>query len=76
MDNPATRALEIASAYRLRASAILKEKGKMPYGKVKATPKEQQEAFNKLTPQDMQGLVQKHGPEEVNKYVQKMMEGR
>ena len=75
MDNPATRALEIASKYRLRASAILKEKGKMPYGKVEATPKEQREAFNKLTPQDMQGSVQKYGPEEVNEYVRKMMEG-
>lgn len=75
MDNPATRALEIASAYRLRASAILKEKGKMPYGKVKATPKEQREEFNKLTPQDMQGLVQKHGKEAVNEYIREMMGG-
>lgn len=71
-----TKALEKASGYGLRADEIFKEMGKVPYGKVKATPKEQQEAFNKLTPQDMQGLVQKYGPEEVNEYVRKMMEGR
>lgn len=76
MDNPATRALEIASGYRLRASAILKEKGKLPYGKVKATPKEQREEFLKKTPQDIQRLVQEHGYEAVNEYVRKMMEGK
>lgn len=59
-----------------RVDAKFKEMGKMPFGKVKATPKEQREAFNKLTPQDIQGLVQKYGPEEVNEYIRKMMEGR
>lgn len=74
MDNPATRALEIASGYRLRASEILKGKGKMPYGKVKATPKEQREAFLKKTPQDIKALVAEHGYEAVNEYIKKMME--
>jgi len=75
MDNPATRALEIASGYRLRASAILKEKGKMPYGKVKATPKEQREEFNKLTPDKVVELIQTYGPEAVNEYMRRMQEG-
>lgn len=75
MDNPATRALEIASGYRLRASEILKEKGKMPYGQVKATPKEQREEFLKKTPQDIQRDVQEYGYEAVNEYIKKMMEG-
>ena len=72
MDNPATRALEIASGYRLRASAILKEKGKMPYGKVKATPKEQRAWFDGLTLPDVQELVRQRGVVEVQKMFKQM----
>lgn len=74
MDNQLTKALEILSKYSLRIDEIFKEKGKMPYGKVKATPKEQREAFLKKTPQDIQRLVQEHGYEAVNEWMRKMME--
>lgn len=74
--NQLTRSLQIAEGYALRASEISKEKGKMPYGKVKATEKEKRDAFNKLTPQDVQGLIQKYGFEEVNEWFRKMQGGK
>ena len=74
--NQLTRALEILSNYGLRIDEIFKEKGKMPYGMVKATEKEQREEFLKKTPEDIQRLIQEHGFEAVNEYIQKMMGGQ
>jgi len=72
MDNIATSALEKASRYRMRASEIFKEKGKMPYGKVKATPKEQREKFEGLTYPELLELRDKYGVVELQKYIKKM----
>lgn len=72
--NQLTRALEIASMTFIRADEIFKEKGKLPYGKVKATPKEQREEFDRLTPKDIQELIEKHGYNEVNEYIRRMMQ--
>lgn len=74
-ENQLTRVLSRVSERFIRVDALFKEKGKLPYGQVKSTPKEQREAFNKLTPKDVQGLVQKHGFEEVNEYFKKMQGG-
>jgi len=74
-ENLLTRALQINSDFFISVDKKFKQMGKMPYGQVKATPKEQREEFNKLTPQDMQELIQKHGPEAVNEYIRKMMQG-
>ena len=73
--NPLTEALEVNKPIFSGVIATFKEMGKMPYGQVPATPKEQREAFNKLTPKDMQVLIQKYGKEAVNEYIRKMMEG-
>jgi len=73
--NQLTRALEIMAGYTLRIDEIFKEKGKMPYGMVKATLKEQREAFLKHTPEDIRNLINQHGFDAVNEYIKKMMEG-
>ena len=70
--NQLTRALEITAKYALRADGIFKEMGKVPYGKVKATPKEQRAAFDKLKLEDVKTLVQEHGLIEVQKYFKTM----
>jgi len=53
---------------------IWKQQGKTPYGRVKATPKEQYREFLSLKPEDVQGLVDKYGRNEVNEYFRRMMQ--
>lgn len=73
-ENLLTRALQINSDFFISVDQKFKRMGKMPYGKVKATPKEQREAFLKKTPQDIKALVAEHGFVAVNEYIRKMME--
>ena len=67
-----TRALDKAGNYGLMADKKLKEMGKVPYGQVPATPKEQRDAYNKLTYPELQELREKHGVVELQKYVKTM----
>ena len=73
--NQLTRALEINSKLFIMTDEIFKEWGKMPYGMVEATPKEQREEFNKLTSERLRQLVQTQGEDAVNEYLQRMMQG-
>jgi len=75
-ENQLTRVLGKVSTRIIRLDTKFKAKGKMPYGMVKATPKEQREEFLKKTPEDIQRLVQEHGFEAVNEYIKKMMGGQ
>lgn len=75
-ENQLTRVLSRVSERFIRVDALFKEKGKMPYGQVKATPKEQREEFNKLTPEKVAELIQTYGPEAVNEYIKKMIGGK
>ena len=71
-ENLLTRALQINSDFFINVDKKFKQMGKMPYGKVKATPKEQREAFEKMTYPELQELVRKHGVIEVQKMFKSM----
>ena len=71
-----TEALLRASQMLQNTDNKLKEMGKMPYGMVRATPKEQKQAFENLTPEQLQGLIMKHGYDEVNDYLKHFMGGQ
>jgi len=73
-NNIYTRALQILSDRVIRVDKIWKQQGKTPYGRVKATPKEQYQQFLKLKAEDVQGLVDKYGRNEVNEYFRRMMQ--
>ena len=71
-----TEALLRASQMLQNTDNKLKEMGNMPYGMVKATPKEQREMFENLTPEQLQELVMKHGYDAVNDYLKRFMGGQ